>query len=96
MTPSNSLVVGNTSAAQTIQSTGTAWPNQWNWPTYPTYYYTAAPPAEEYANEVEVDQNEHDATLRFYRRRGKSLRTLVKEVTVPIGVIEWLQGREAE
>lgn len=93
---SNQLVVGSTSAVQTLQSTGTAWPNTWTWPTYPTYYYPVAPPAEEYANEVEVDQHEHDATLRFYRKRGKGLRTLVKEVTVPIGVLEWLQGVQSD
>lgn len=91
---SNELVVGSTNA----QSTYEPWPNTWTWPNTfipNTYVYplTYSAPEEEYANEVEVEQGEHDATLRFYRKRNK-LRTLVKEVTVPLSVLRWLQGEE--
>jgi hypothetical protein len=44
---------------------------------------------EDYANEIEVDRGEYDATLRFYRRRATS-RTLIKELSVPLAVLESL------
>jgi hypothetical protein len=87
------LAVGRTSANTT--NAVYPWPNQWDqtaWPprqyVYPTVI-NAPLPVEEYANEVEVTRNEHDAVLRFYRRRSRS-RSLVKEVTVPLALLDWL------
>jgi hypothetical protein len=88
----NTLTVGSVTYGGSATST---WPNTWNWPS-PTYVYTyTQPAAEEYANEVEIDRGDHDATLRFYRNRGNS-RTLVKQLTVPLGVLDWLTSDAAE
>lgn len=45
------------------------------------------PPRESYANEVEVERREHDATLTFYRR-NKSRGTLVATVIVPLALLD--------
>lgn len=83
---SESLVVGNV----TTQSTYYPWPDYWSYQpfVYPTTY--VYPMSDEYANEIEVEQNEHDATLRFYRKSETS-KSLVKTITVPISLLTWLQ-----
>lgn len=91
---SDTLTVGSTALQTTIQPWSTGdyyWPNTHH---YNSFVYTYPPKDDGYANEVEVEQTEHDATLRFYRRTGKAknARTLVREITVPLGVLEWLQG----
>jgi hypothetical protein len=73
-------------------STYYPWPDQWTYPLWQpstTYVYGAVQPPQDYANEVEVDRGEYDATLRFYRRRGTG-RTLIKELSVPLAVLEGL------
>ena len=76
------LTVGNVTTSTTYP-----WPNGWDpYPVYPTHFSI---PAQDYANEMEVERGEHDAVLRFYRSRGGS-RSLVKEITVPLGVLNWL------
>jgi hypothetical protein len=68
------------------------YPNQWTYPLWQpdnTYVYGAVQSPEDYANEIEVDRGEYDATLRFYRRRATS-RTLIKELSVPLAVLESL------
>lgn len=82
----NSLTVGSSNTYYD------PWPNQWPTPLWQpgnTYVYGAVQPPHDYANEVEVDRGEHDATLRFYRRRGNS-RALVKEVSVPLALLDRL------
>ena len=82
---SNELIVGSLNTQSTIEP----WPPYWQY-TWPTYLQSADN-YEEYANEVEVEQNEHDATLRFYRKKGKS-KSLIKTITIPISILNWLQG----
>lgn len=82
-----------------VQSVYEPWPyQQWAWPqpyVYPTTTIYAPSTGDEYANEVEVIQNDHDATLHFYRSSGpKKGRTHIKTVTIPLSVLEWLQGKE--
>lgn len=64
------------------------------WPS-PTYYYwppsTYHTVSSDYANEVEVTRGEHDATLRFYRKAGSG-RSFVKEVTVPLALLDAIGG----
>lgn len=86
------------SVGSNIQTGYVTWPNYWPTTQQITYLNYPTAPAEQYANEVEVEQGEHDATLRFYRRKGKGKlnRSLVHEVTVPLGVLEWLQGKDGE
>ena len=72
-------------------SVNTYWPNSWTWPTYSYPVYINGHD-EEYANKVHVLRGAHDATLRFYRTRGES-ETLIKTVTVPLGVLDWLEGK---
>lgn len=43
-----------------------------------------------YANRVEVERHEHDATLRFFRD-GKSTGKQVGEVIVPLAVLDTLK-----
>jgi hypothetical protein len=72
----------------------TTWPQNPYRPVYPAPIQTFAYPPQDttgYANEVEVERNEHDATLRFYRVKGTS-KSLVKEITVPLSLLGWLQS----
>jgi hypothetical protein len=46
-----------------------------------------------YANKVAVERGEHDAVLRFYRSR-EGVHKLVKEITVPLGVLDGLAVKE--
>lgn len=43
----------------------------------------------EYANRVEVERNEYDVTLNFYRD-SKTIGTLVKTITVPLALLDSL------
>jgi hypothetical protein len=69
--------------------TGETWfqPNPTSWPY--TTYVTNNVSLQDYANELDVEEGEFDAVLRFYRRR-KSSRSLIKELTVPLAMLEML------
>lgn len=89
------LTVGNVTVQTAQYPWIETWPNN-SWPNN-SYVYTYPYPVstDDYANEVEVEQREHDATLRFYRRTGKAktARTLVREITVPLALLEWIQAK---
>jgi hypothetical protein len=80
----------------TVTTGGTSyypWPETWTTTPVRTTYIWPAASTDDYANEVEVQRGDHDATLTFYRRRGNS-RSHVKTITVPLGVLEWLTAPE--
>lgn len=95
MSNSNDLTL----ASKTVQSSYEPWPSYWNYPnTYPNTYvypqYIYTPAAQDYANEIEVEVGEHDATLHFYRSSGPNKgKTLVKTVTIPLSLLEWLSDQ---
>lgn len=80
-----SAISGNVATAQSANQLYTgqvSWP-----PSYPTNTYWYAPPADSYANAIEVKAGEFDATVTFYRKNG-SARSTVATVTVPLGLLE--------
>ena len=103
--PTNSIAPQQGKSVGNV-STGGSW-NQQSWQPYPwpqpwpqpkvypsTNIFTTVVSCDDYANEIEVDRGEHDAVLRFYRGRSGKSRTLVKEITVPVGLLDWLSERE--
>lgn len=60
-------------------------PSGWASPVRPAW--PPSRPRDDYANRVEVERHEHDATLRFYRD-GKSAGACAAQITVPIGVLD--------
>lgn len=48
------------------------------------------PPREDYANRVDIERGEHDATLSFYRD-GKSTGKLIKAITIPLSVLDLIK-----
>ena len=62
------------------------------WTSTPPAQWTYMPaPKDDYANLVEVEEGEHDAVLRFYRKRGAG-KALVKEITVPLSALAALRA----
>jgi hypothetical protein len=60
--------------------------------TFPLTYTWNESMLEAYANEVEVDIREFDATLRFIRK-NKGSETVVKEILVPLALLEKLKAQ---
>jgi hypothetical protein len=66
----------------------------WGYPNQQSYWqpqWTPQPAVakDEYANHVEIERGEHDATVRFYRTRGNG-KSHVRTVTVPPSVLKAL------
>ena len=49
-------------------------------------------PSADYANEVEIEERDHDAVLTFWRNGPKSTRQRTAQITVPLSLLKEIRG----